>query len=111
MNDEYIKQLENSVGTLEDTLSELSKENRFLRALVKIEGYSFCFTGSLKTMTRHEAKRIVESKKGIVKQSVTKGLHYLVTNDSDSGTIKNKVAVESGVKIINENEFIYLIKS
>jgi DNA ligase (NAD+) len=44
------------------------------------------------------------------KASVTKDLSYLVTNDSDSGSSKNKKAKQLGVKIISEEAFMKLIQ-
>ena len=41
---------------------------------------------------------------------MVKGLSYLVTNDPGSGSSKNKKAKELGVKIIDEKEFLALIK-
>ena len=42
---------------------------------------------------------------------VNRKLTYLVTNDSDSGSSKNKKAKELGVKVISETEFLRLISS
>ena len=71
---------------------------------------SFCFTGSLDTMKRADAQKMVTDKGGQVKDSVAKGLTYLVTNDKDSGSSKNTKAQSLGVTIINEQEFLELIK-
>jgi DNA ligase (NAD+) len=46
----------------------------------------------------------IRSKGGEVKTGVSKTLNYLVTNDTSSGSSKNKKAVDLGVKIINEDE-------
>ena len=69
---------------------------------------SFCFTGKLETMKRSEAEAKVKSLGGEIK-NVTKGLTYLVTNDTESGSAKNKKAKELGVFVINEEEFKKLI--
>lgn len=76
----------------------------------KIAGQSFCFTGSLDTMKRSDAQKLVSDNGGIVKDSVAKGLNYLVTNDKDSGSSKNVKAQSLGVTIINEQEFLEMIK-
>lgn len=69
---------------------------------------SFCFTGKLETMKRSDAEAKVKTLGGEIK-NVTKGLTYLVTNDTESGSAKNKKAKELGVCIINEEEFKKLI--
>ena len=75
----------------------------------KLAGLSFCFTGELKTMKRADAQNLVKEKGGSVKSSVVKGLSYLVTNDTTSGSSKNKKAAELGVPIINEEEFLAFV--
>lgn len=75
----------------------------------KLAGLSFCFTGELNTMKRADAQNLVKEKGGSVKSSVVKGLSYLVTNDTASGSSKNKKAAELGVPIINEEEFLALV--
>jgi DNA ligase (NAD+) len=73
-----------------------------------LKGVSFCFTGELNTMKRSEAEAVVKAKGGMVKPQVVKGLSYLVTNDRESGSAKNKKAAGLGVKIIDEQEFLTL---
>jgi len=77
----------------------------------KLSGLSFCVTGSLETMDRKEFKSKVIQNSGEYKSSITKTLSYLVTNDTESGTGKNKKAKENNVKIINEQEFISMIEN
>ncbi len=74
-----------------------------------LEGKSFCFTGELVSMKRADAQNLVKSKGGFVKTSVVKGLSYLVTNDTSSGSSKNKKAAELGISVINEKEFLDMI--
>jgi DNA ligase (NAD+) len=40
---------------------------------------------------------------------VSKKLTYLVTNDTESGSSKNRKALELGIKVINEQEFFKLV--
>lgn len=75
----------------------------------KLEGKSFCFTGALETMKRSEAEEKVKQKGGKI-LGVNKNLTYLVTNDTSSGSSKNKKAHELGVKIISEKEFLKMIE-
>lgn len=74
-----------------------------------LAGKSFCFTGELKTMKRSEAESRVRQAGGSCKSSVTKELSYLVTNDTESGSGKNKKAVQYGIPVITEEEFLRLL--
>ena len=74
-----------------------------------LKGKSFCFTGELKTMKRNQAEERVKILGGSSKASVVKDLSYLVTNDPESGSGKNKKARELGIPIINEEEFLQLL--
>lgn len=82
---------------------EQPKENALL------QGKSFCFTGELNSMKRTDAQNLVKENGGSVKTSVVKGLSYLVTNDSSSGSSKNLKAAQLGIPIINEKEFLKLL--
>ena len=76
----------------------------------KFTGKSFCFTGELNTMKRADAQNLVKENGGAVKSSVVKGLSYLVTNDTSSGSSKNRKAAELGISVINEQQFLELLK-
>jgi len=76
---------------------------------VPLKGLSFCFTGELKSMKRSRAEEKVKALGASVKSSVVKDLSYLVTNDPESGSAKNKRAVELGVKIIDEEGLLKLV--
>lgn len=72
-----------------------------------LQGKSFVFTGTLETMGRNEAKAIVENQGGTIHSAVTKSTTYVVAG-SDPGSKLDK-AKSSGIKIINEEEFLKLI--
>lgn len=74
-----------------------------------LAGKSFCFTGEL-SVKRSEAEKMVKDKGGSVKSSVGKGLSYLVTNDTSSGSAKNKKAAELGIPVIDEAAFFRLLE-
>ena len=74
-------------------------------------GMSVCFTGKLITMSRAEASKKAEAAGYEVKGGVNKGLTYLVTNDTESGSSKNRKAKELGTKVISEKEFLKLIET
>ena len=72
---------------------------------------TICFTGSLNSMGRKEASILAERNGFEVKNSVTKGLTYLVTNNADSGSTKAKKAMEQGTTVIDEEQFLKLVQS
>jgi DNA ligase (NAD+) len=65
------------------------------------------FTGSLQTMKREEAKKMVEDEGGQAASSVTSDLDYLVVGDKPGSKLDK--AKEKGVKILTEEEFRKLI--
>jgi DNA ligase (NAD+) len=75
----------------------------------KLSGKSFCFTGELYTLKRADAENMVKKSGGVCKSSVTKDLSYLVTNDTSSGSSKNIRAVQLGIPIISEQDFLALL--
>jgi DNA ligase (NAD+) len=77
---------------------------------VPLKGYSFCFTGELKSIKRNEAEERIKTLGGSAKSSVVKDLSYLVTNDPKSGSGKNKKAHKLGVPIISEEQFLSLLE-
>lgn len=74
-----------------------------------LSGLSFCFTGEL-SMKRSEAEQRVKEQGGTTKSSVVKGLSYLVTNDTASGSSKNKKAAQLGIPVIDEATFMKLLE-
>ena len=85
----------------------IKKENNMKES--KVTGKSFCFTGKLNTMERADAQSLVELSGGINKSGVTSSLNYLVTNELSSST-KSKKAIELGITVINEEEFLEMLK-
>ena len=72
-------------------------------------GMNFVITGSLVHFgNRSEAKELIESLGGKVTGSVTKKTNYLINNDIQSSSSKNKKARELGIPILSE-EFLNLV--
>ena len=70
------------------------------------EGMNFVITGSLVHFgNRSEAKELIESLVGKVTGSVTKKTNYLINNDIQSNSSKNKKARELGIPILSEEDF------
>lgn len=73
-----------------------------------LEGTVFVFTGALKTMTRDEAKRMVESLGAKTSNSVGKKVDFVVAGE-EAGSKLDK-ARQMGVKIIDEDEFLLMVR-
>ena len=74
----------------------------------RFEGKTFVLTGTLPTMTRSEAGKIIESFKGKTASSVSKKTDYVLAG-ADAGSKLTK-AQQLGVTIISEAEFQEMIK-
>lgn len=76
----------------------------------KFAGMNFVITGSVNHFAnRNEVKELIESLGGKVTGSVTGKTNYLINNDVNSTSSKNKKARELGVPIISEEEFLTLV--
>jgi len=69
-------------------------------------GKTLVFTGGLESMTRQEAKRLVESLGGRVASSISARTDFLVSGEG--GGSKRKQADELGVEVIDEARFLAL---
>ena len=108
------KTLFNGLKDNKEEMEKLVKENIITIESTAVEnpklaGLSFCFTGELYTMKRAEAEKKVKALGGTTKSSVVKGLSYLVTNDTSSGSAKNVKAQNLGIPVINEEEFLKML--
>ena len=74
----------------------------------RFEGKTFVLTGTLPTMTRSEAGKIIESFKGKTASSVSKKTDYVLAGE-DAGSKLTK-AQQLGIPIISEAEFREMIK-
>ena len=74
------------------------------------EGMSFVITGNVEHFAnRNEVKDVIESKGGKVTGSVTSKTNYLINNDINSTSSKNKKAKELGIPIITETDFLGML--
>jgi DNA ligase (NAD+) len=74
----------------------------------KLTGLSFVVTGSLEKMSRDEAKQAIRDHGGDVSESVSKKTSYVVVGENPGSKLEK--AEELGIKILNENEFLKIIK-
>lgn len=76
-----------------------------------LNGKVFVITGALNNYgNRDELKAKIENQGGKVTGSVSEKTDYLINNDINSGSSKNKKAKELGVPIINEEQISDMLK-
>ena len=101
-NIEFINKLFNNGVEIEIEKREIKK----LRD--KIFNKIFVLTGSLKNMSRDEAKERIRNLGGQISSSVSKNTDYVVAG-KDPGS-KHTKAKQLGINILNEKEFLGLLK-
>ena len=85
------------------------KEEKQEEKKQKLKDLTFCVTGKVKIFkNRDELSAFIESLGGKVTGSVTKNTDYLINNDTESTSAKNKKAKELNIKIIGEQAFMDL---
>jgi DNA ligase (NAD+) len=73
-----------------------------------LDGKSFIVTGTLESMTRDEAHKKIIQSGGTVGSSISSKTNYLIVGEDPGGKLEK--ARKLGVKILNEKEFLELIK-
>ena len=77
----------------------------------KFAGVNFVITGSVEHFAnRAEVKEEIEKRGGKVTGSVTSKTNYLINNDVNSTSSKNRKARELGIPIISEEEFLKMLE-
>jgi len=72
-----------------------------------LSGEVFLFTGSLKKMSRNEAKKLVKENGGQIASGITKKLTCLVVGEKPGSKLKK--AQDKGKKVLTEDEFLLLL--
>lgn len=86
--------------TFKDSITETVQD-------ASLDGLTFVITGKLNHFKNRDAiKDKVESLGGKVTGSVSKNTSYLINNDKDSTSSKNKSAKSLGIPILSEEDFI-----
>ena len=112
MNDSINNYIEKNVVMI----GNLAKEMSFEKPMVTFDGASlsgltFCITGSLNHFAnRDEAIKRIEAAGGRVSGNVSAKTSYLVNNDTESTSGKNKKAKELNIPIISEEQLIEMLK-
>ena len=72
-----------------------------------ISGKNFVLTGKLDKFTREDAAKLIESRGGIVKSSVTKNTDFVIVGEKAGSKLTK--ANELGIKTLSESEFKQLL--
>ncbi|MBQ1352794.1 MAG: NAD-dependent DNA ligase LigA [Firmicutes bacterium] len=92
-------------------LNEIEFETEQTEVSDQLAGKTFVITGSLNHFDNRDAlKEYIESLGGKTSGSVSGKTSYLINNDINSGSSKNKKAKELGVEIITEETFMEMVK-
>ena len=103
---EYFEDDKNSEA-FDRLLDELEIVKPEASADQNMDGLSFVITGSLEHFENRDAlKRYIEDRGGSAKGSVSSATNYLINNDINSNSSKNKKAKELGIEIITEEEVL-----
>lgn len=104
-NEENIKLIE-ELKTININFKNEAKTENISSELV---GKTFVLTGTLPTLKRDEAKKLIESVGGKVSSSISKNTDFVVVGDKAGSKLEK--ARELQLKIINENQFLALVNS
>lgn len=73
-----------------------------------LDGQNFVLTGALSSLTREEAKEIIEELGGTVTSSVSRNTYYVIAGKSPGSKLEK--AQELGIPTLNEKGFLKLVK-
>ncbi len=89
-------------------LQQNGVEIRYEQVRHKLDGKTFVITGSLSGLTRDEAEEMIRSNGGSASGSVSKTTDFVVVGDNPGS--KAAKAEQLGIKILNEQEFLKMVK-
>ena len=100
-------QNEKNKKIVDDLLEEIQFEEENNTQEETLTGMTFVITGSLNQYENRDAlKKEIEEKGGKVAGSVSSKTSFLINNDIQSNSSKNKTAKSLGIPIITEEEYI-----
>lgn len=114
MADDYVSFFcdERNLAQVKTLLSLITIKNEDMGNAQTLTGKTFVITGSLANYkNRDELKREIEASGGKVTSSVSAKTDFLINNDIESLSSKNKRAKQLGIPIINEEQIQALIKN
>ena len=92
-----------------DRLSEVLKiKNNDIKNNGKLKNKSFMFTGKLQSISRAEAKSLIEENSGSIVSSITKKLNYLIIGEKPTNR-KVEQAKRLGIKILTQKDWFNLL--
>ena len=106
----YFKEEEN-LRLFRKLLSVLHLQNEEKAEITALSGKVFVITGSLiHFQNRKELEEEIRKAGASTASSVSKNTSYLINNDKNSSSSKNKKAKELGIPILSEEDFLKLLK-
>lgn len=106
---EYFENEEN-VRQVRELLEVITFNDEVVSGDAILSDKVFVITGSVEHFkNRNELKEVIENLGGKVTGSVTGNTSYLINNDVNSTSSKNKTAAKLGVPVISEEDFLRLI--
>ena len=111
--EEWIKYFDNEkfILELEDLLKEITFIDKEKVNEAKLENKTFVITGDVHNFkNRDELIEYIERYSGKVVKAISSKVDYLINNDINSTSTKNKKAKELGIEIINEEQLLELTK-
>ncbi len=100
---------EDNLAEVKSLLEVLNVTHTDTKTSAKLAGMSVVLTGTLPTLSRGEATRLVESAGGVVSSSVSKKTSFVVAGE-DAGS-KLEKAQTLGVTVLTEGEFLDRLRS
>ncbi len=99
-----------NISVINNLLKEITLQSDSSSSSSKLDGKTFVITGSLNNFTnRKDLQKLIEDAGGKVSSSVSAKTDYLINNDINSNSTKNKMAKELNVKIITENDILSML--
>jgi DNA ligase (NAD+) len=108
---EWIRYFTNEefIHELDDLIKELDFEKGNDKGN-KLQDLTFVITGSINNFNnRDEMIEFIEQNGGKVVSSISSKVKYLINNDVNSTSTKNRMANELNIKIISEEEFMNMV--
>lgn len=102
-NDDNVKLLDTLVALKINIKSEKKQNSNSI-----LNGKKFVLTGTLPTLKREDAKKIIEKNAGKVISQVSKNTDYLLAGENPGSKYDKAVALN--IKIINETQFLSMME-